>query len=166
MSLAVNPDKATNFGKCTHALWGCCVLALLLLLSLMPPLGPAQQQQQTPSPATILQQKAAAQDTVFRNGRGDGADHEDPVMREHRMKALNAIRQKSMVEDTNKLLQLTMQLKDEVGDSHPRTLNPDQLRRVAEIEKLAKSIRQKMSDAIGPTPGMMRVPYAMGAEFP
>jgi hypothetical protein len=82
-------------------------------------------------------------------GRGMAPGGEDPIMHERRMKALNAERQKSMINDTNKLLKLTTELNAEVNGDHPEPLNSDQLRKVAEIEKLAKSVRDKMSTPVG-----------------
>jgi hypothetical protein len=76
-------------------------------------------------------------------------DPNDTIARERRMKAMNAERQKSMVADSNKLLKLTTELNEEVNGAHPRPLNSDQLRTVAEIEKLAKNIRDKMSNPVG-----------------
>ena len=73
----------------------------------------------------------------------------DPVQYERRMRALNAERQKSMIADTNKLLRLTTELNDEVNGAHPKPLDSIQLRKVAQIEKLAHSVREKMSIPVG-----------------
>jgi hypothetical protein len=82
-------------------------------------------------------------------GRAMPGEPGDPVAQERRMKALNTARQKSMVEDTNKLLKLTTELNEEVNGAHPQPLNSDQLRKVAQIEKLAHSVREKMSSTVG-----------------
>jgi hypothetical protein len=74
----------------------------------------------------------------------------DPVAGERRLRALNAERQKSLVSDTNKLLKLTQELEAEISGDNPGSLNPDQLHKIAEIEKLARSVKQKMSLATGP----------------
>jgi len=88
------------------------------------------------------------QDPIF-DKRTTPGTAEDPIMYERRMKALNAQRQKSMVDDTNKLLKLVTELNDEVNGDHRKPLNADQLRKVAAIEKLARSVREKMSTAVG-----------------
>lgn len=77
-----------------------------------------------------------------------GNSDDDSVEQEKRLKALNAERQKSMVADTNKLLKLAGELNAELAGEHPESLNPDQLRKVAEIEKLAHSVKDKMSMSV------------------
>jgi hypothetical protein len=71
-----------------------------------------------------------------------------PVEEERRLKALNALRQKSLVEDTNKLLKLAAELNAEVSGEHPDTLTAEQLRKLAEIEKLAHGVKEKMSTSV------------------
>jgi hypothetical protein len=75
---------------------------------------------------------------------GDSSDS-DPVEQEKRLKALNAERQKSLVADTNRLVKLATELNSELNGMHPESLNLAQLRKVAEIEKLAHSVKEKMS---------------------
>lgn len=65
-----------------------------------------------------------------------------------RIRQLNVERQKEMVSDTNELLKLTAQLNAEVAKDHSSTLTSDQVRVLARIEKLAKSIREKMSNPV------------------
>jgi hypothetical protein len=74
------------------------------------------------------------------------------VEQEKRLRALNAERQKSLVADTNKLLKLARELADEVDHTNPDTFTPAQLRKVADIEKLAHSIKDKMSTSVRGTP--------------
>src|SRR6185312_5236560 len=65
-----------------------------------------------------------------------------------RIKALNIERQKALVSDTDDLLKLTKQLNEEVARDRSITLTPEQVRMLAKIEKLAKSVREKMSDPV------------------
>jgi hypothetical protein len=109
-------------------------LALVLLLVLP---GGAQGGQQTQHGAGSIGQQVGPY-TV------DGPDN-DPVEQEKRLKALNAERQKSMVADTNRLVKLATELDAELNGERRESLNSDQLRKFAEIEKLAKNIREKMS---------------------
>jgi hypothetical protein len=67
-----------------------------------------------------------------------------PGEAEKRLRMINAERQKSMVSDTDKLLKLATELNNEIAKSNPGALTPAQLRKVAEIEKLAHSVRDKM----------------------
>jgi hypothetical protein len=53
-----------------------------------------------------------------------------------------------MVSDTNKLLKLVNELNAEIGQTNPDSLTPSQLQKVAEIEKLAHNVRDKMSTSV------------------
>ncbi|MGB7546480.1 MAG: hypothetical protein WBM14_01915, partial [Terracidiphilus sp.] len=76
----------------------------------------------------------------------------DPAVAEKQLRALNAERQKSMVSDADKLLKLAGELHAEIDAGSSASLTPAQLRKVAEIEKLAHSVKQKMSLAVGGGP--------------
>jgi hypothetical protein len=69
-------------------------------------------------------------------------------MRHQRMekmeKARNADRQKQLVEDTDKLLAMAKELKEEVDKSNKDTLSVDVVKKAAEIEKLAKNVKDRM----------------------
>ena len=69
----------------------------------------------------------------------------DLVIAERRLRALNSERQKQMVADTNKLLKLAKELNNEVAAANTSSLTPDQLHMIAEIEKLARSVRERMT---------------------
>ena len=77
------------------------------------------------------------------------SDDYDPVMMERRMRALNIERQKEMVSDTNKLLKLARELNAEVAGQKSDALTPDQLHKIAEIEKLARNVKERMTSAVG-----------------
>jgi len=77
-----------------------------------------------------------------------------PVEYEKRLRALNALRQKSLVEDTNKLLKLAAELNAEVSAAHPDALTLDQIHKLAEIEKLAHSVKEKMSTSVREPQGL------------
>ena len=89
----------------------------------------------------------------------------DPVLYERRMKALNSERQKSMIADTNKLLRLTTELNEEVNGDHPKPLDSDQLRKVAQIEKLARSVRDKMCTPVGGSSPQLTPPMSFPAPM-
>jgi hypothetical protein len=75
-------------------------------------------------------------------------DPTDDIQAEKRMTALNAERQKSMISDSAKLLKLANELNNEIAQSNTGELTPAQLRTVAEIEKLAHNVRDKMTMSI------------------
>ena len=68
---------------------------------------------------------------------------------QHRIKALNEARQKSMVSDTEKLLKLTQELNDEVNAPNSNLSAAEINRKTVEIEKLAHHIRDRMTFAVG-----------------
>jgi hypothetical protein len=53
-------------------------------------------------------------------------------------------RQAAIKRDTDKLLELATQLKDNVDKSSENTLSMDVIKKAEEIEKLAKSVKDKM----------------------
>jgi hypothetical protein len=66
---------------------------------------------------------------------------------------LNAARQKSVVSDTDKLLKLAQELARETSASKSSSLTQEQLRKVAKIERLARNVKQGMSNSILGAPG-------------
>ncbi len=80
-----------------------------------------------------------------------GAHASNRNFQARRIKALNSERQKKLVSDTNKLLKLTAQLNAQVGQEQAGSFTPKQLRMLARIEKLAKSVRDKMSNPVQPS---------------
>ena len=71
-----------------------------------------------------------------------------PEMQARRIKALNQLRHKAMVDDAGKLLLLARELNDDSGNLS----SAERLRKAAEIEKLAKSVKDKMSYSVGNDP--------------
>jgi hypothetical protein len=65
------------------------------------------------------------------------------VVRDMAKKA-NQERQAALKKDTEKLVQLTGELKDYVDKSNENMLSLDVVKKAEEIEKLAKSVREKM----------------------
>jgi hypothetical protein len=65
-------------------------------------------------------------------------------MRKRQAAQRNAQRQKEMVSDTNKLLALAAQLKQEAAKNGQEGPAPDVSKEADQIEKLAKSVRDKM----------------------
>jgi hypothetical protein len=84
--------------------------------------------------------------TVAVPGDGSG-DPAERIAREKRLGVINVERQKALVADTQKLVKLAAELNAEINSAHQTELTAGQLRKVAEIEKLAHSVRDKMSSA-------------------
>jgi hypothetical protein len=124
--------------------WGLCrivwrrALGLEMLLAL--PLATlAQSPGQLPDPAHLP-------DSTFSGTTGTGI--QDTVAEARRLRQLNEARQKSMVADANKLLKLAAELNAEMAASNADTVTPAQLRKVAEIERLARNVREKMAMSV------------------
>jgi len=73
----------------------------------------------------------------------------DPLYEERRLNALNADRHKSLVSDTEKLLRLAKQLDEQVASNTADGLTPKELKEIAEIEKLARNVKEKMARSYG-----------------
>jgi hypothetical protein len=123
--------------------WGVGAVAALLLAGSwvvisgtgLPTISAAQlQQQQVPTIPT-------------QPGFGEPPAPNDPMER-HRQekmeKARNMDRQKQLQRDTDKLLLLAKELKEEVDKSNKDTLSVDVVKKAGEIEKLAKSVKDRM----------------------
>jgi hypothetical protein len=67
-----------------------------------------------------------------------------PLFYEKRLKMLNAAQHQSMVADTDRLLKLVADLNSQINKSNSNELTPEQMRMVAEIEKLAHNVKDKM----------------------
>jgi hypothetical protein len=87
-----------------------------------------------------------------------GEEDFDPIMAERRIRALNTERQKLMVADTNKLFRLAKELNQEIATANTGSWTPDQLRKIAEIEKLAHGVRERMATGVGEAPSLLSSP--------
>jgi hypothetical protein len=80
-------------------------------------------------------------------GFGEPPNPADAMQRQQQQrmeKARNVDRQKQLEQDTDKLLALAKELKEEVGKSNADTLSVDVVKKAAQIEKLAKSVKDRM----------------------
>jgi hypothetical protein len=64
-----------------------------------------------------------------------------------RVRAMNKERQQRIKQDTDKLLQLATELKQYVDKTNENILSVEVLKKADEIEKLTKSVREKMKTA-------------------
>lgn len=105
-----------------------CLLSCLLFIT-----APAQTQDPFP---------AGSQDPQF--GHPKPRDPMEEKMEHDREKALNKQRQANLQKDTDRLLKLATELKESVDKSNEHTLSLDVIKKADEIEKLAKSVKEKM----------------------
>ena len=67
-----------------------------------------------------------------------------PEMQAQQARSRNSERQKKLMEDTNKLLELATQLKQDVDKTNKDVLSVDVIKKADEIEKLAHSVKERM----------------------
>ena len=67
-----------------------------------------------------------------------------PDQRHDLQKKFNVQRQQEIKKDTDKLLQLATELKQSVDKSTENTLSLDVIKKAEQIEKLAKTVKDKM----------------------
>jgi hypothetical protein len=74
-------------------------------------------------------------------------EREDPWTAQQRKdmeKKRNLLRQEDLKKDTEKLLEMATELKQYVDKSNENTLSMDVIKKADQIEKLAKSVKEKM----------------------
>lgn len=67
-----------------------------------------------------------------------------PEVAARQERSRNSDRQKQLVDDTNKLLELATELKTDVDKTNKDVLSVDVIKKADEIEKLAKSVKDRM----------------------
>ncbi len=90
---------------------------------------------------------AASDAPVTRRNLEDGAGLPsglNPALQERMAERRNSDRQKALMADTDKLLQLAEELRDEVAKSNKDELSIGVVKKSEQIEKLAKSVKEKM----------------------
>jgi hypothetical protein len=75
---------------------------------------------------------------------GDLDPNTDPRRLEQQEDARSTERQKRLVADTDKLLALATDLKEQVGKTNKNILSVDVIKKAEEIEKLAHSVKERM----------------------
>lgn len=138
--------------KRSRPLWPLLRGGLALFLLLLGGVLGARPAGQEPAPQhPFARQQSPFDDTIER----------DPVFIARQLRARNAERQKSIVNDTEKLLKLAQELKTEIDIGNQSQLTLGELRKLAEIEKLARNVKQKMSISFvgGPLPPDTETPW-------
>jgi len=71
-------------------------------------------------------------------------------MSEQRFAAINALRKQQVTDDSAKLLKMATDLKEELEKNEKGKLSPETIHKAEVIEKLARSIKEKMSTSVIP----------------
>lgn len=117
---------------------GCFVTLACVCASL-----PADAQTQTPAPPSVSI-GTHVPPPLFANATPP--DPSQAHMLHEMAKERNLIRQKEIIDDTNQLLDLAKQLQNAVNKSSKDQLSLNVVNTASEIEKLAKSVKEKMRD--------------------
>jgi hypothetical protein len=78
---------------------------------------------------------------------------QDPAqkeMQDRMAREANKKRQQNIRDDTDKLFQLATELKAAVDKTNENLLSLDVVRKAEEVEKLAKKVKEKMKESVGP----------------
>jgi len=131
-------------------------LSVSMLFCLMIALGfgtiaaRAQLPTQTPTRGQGQQPTMPTLDSDGRGGRegrdGSPGNELTLIQEAQRVKAMANSRQKRIVDDTAKLLQLATELKAAVDKTTKDQLSLDVIRKAEEIEKLARDVKQRMKN--------------------
>jgi hypothetical protein len=110
--------------------------------------------------AILLVTPSAGRATAYQNGQtpprpagnlppidGEPADPHDPMAATReagRVRAMANERQKKMIDDTTRLLQLATELKSDVDKTNKEEMSLEVIRKADEIERLAHDVKQRM----------------------
>lgn len=101
--------------------------------------------------------------SMSRQSMSDGADI-DSVVAARRQQVQKAEIRQSIAADSTRLVQLAQELSDQIRQEHPETLTQVELKKYAEIGKLAHRLKSEMktygtaAPQIQPLPGLVPVP--------
>jgi hypothetical protein len=84
------------------------------------------------------------QESPQRRGIGEPPEPEVERMHKEQLKRANKARQQALKKDTDDLLKMATELKQYVDKTNENVLSLDVLRKAEAIEKLAKSVKDKM----------------------
>jgi acyl carrier protein len=76
--------------------------------------------------------------------------YEKQLERAKQEEQLRIQRQKQLIADSSKLVELSAELKKEIDHPSPTTISADSFKKATEIEKLAHSLRQQLKDSSAP----------------
>jgi hypothetical protein len=151
----VNPNAANTTAVSRQRVVSLSFLALLLIVPVMA--GLPQQNPSAGSPPVLTGQGGTTGQHQTLDYANETPGAFDAVMAERRLKMMNNERHKSLVSDSDKLFKLATELNNEIAGSNTGSLTPEQLHKVAEIEKLAHNVRDKMTQAV-PNPRVTNFP--------
>jgi len=135
-----NPHLNSTQWPRIHRSAGTTRVAILMALLLAVPLGGAQNAP-TSHIGGLPTTTSGVGDSPLDDSNNTGPNAE---MEAHRMRMLNAERQKSLVADTVKLLKLANELNTSMAKEDGSAPTQAEVRKLADIEKLAHNVKEKM----------------------
>jgi len=105
--------------------------------------APARSQSK-PTVTAVQAQHFAAEQEATNNG---GAEDPHRRLQQELMNRAFVQRQAELKRDTERLVALTAELKLHVDNANPNILSMDAIKKAAEIQKLAKSVQDRMKNA-------------------
>ena len=121
--------------------------AFLAAMTAVPLTAGVSSAQQGSTPQIPMPDASSSSPRSGLNNRSD-----DPMTQqanEKRIKELNVLRQKQITTDAAKLLLLATELKTNLDKGGEEASSFDMMHKAEQIEKLARSVRTRMTDAIG-----------------
>lgn len=152
---ATIPNRSASLAQ--GGFWVMAALFCFAVITSLPNRSGAQSQQRGTTTTATSSPIIPDMDPFDLTPNYDG-DPARAQMNEKRLQALNVERQKSMVAETNRLVKLATDLNTQINSEKHSQLTADQLRQLAEIEKLAHRIRERMSAAMMNPPPMNEPP--------
>lgn len=144
---------------------GAASLGLMLFVS-----TPANTHAQAPTQGPDPTFNSPNAGSMSREGMSDGSMRIDPVESARRLQMQRAEIRRSIAEDTSSLLHLAQELNDQIKHEQPDMLSQAELKKYAEIGKLAHRLKSEMKDygTVGPQlqsmPGIAPAPDPTGKQ--
>ncbi|MGI8772356.1 MAG: hypothetical protein ACR2JE_13065 [Acidobacteriaceae bacterium] len=123
------------------------IASAALVVAMIAPVAWSQHNSRAAGPQMSQQQSAPGPPWMGPGPPPPGWNESNPDairQNERMMKARNTERQEQLQRDTNKLLALATELKTEVDRTNKNMLSVDVVKKAEQIEKLAKSVKEKM----------------------
>jgi hypothetical protein len=128
------------------SLWkaGSAAVVVVLMLGVGMKTLPIAAQQQQPGALPPLSQPASAPHVPGIGTADTGSDPMRETMREGMIRQANEQRHKKMLDDANRMVQLSNELKADVEKAQKDELSLEVMKKAAEVEKLAHDVQQRM----------------------
>ncbi len=126
-------------------IWAVGATIGIFLLNAAPNAGSQQRNpNNNPNPNIDMRQPQLPGEPSSRPGATDPLNSMTAKMGDQQARSRNADRQKRLEVDTEKLLALATELKEQVDKTDKNVLSLDVIKKADEIERLAKSVKERM----------------------